>query len=171
MNTKIEKVQYAQLLNDGLTALHFAEGLKKYPIAGEIANARLGTIHTIAYKSFSKDVPGLVTYKKIRMRLTKYAAQKAVKEAWSSGTLKKTDRVDNRVYFKNNLAYNIKTGKFTFSFVPYEKLQEKFVFNGFEISPEKAHEMIEKARQGKPKRPAPLIPWRTVELSNIIAFN
>lgn len=167
MNT-IEKVQYADEVKNKL-ALGYALGLDKYPVAEKIASARLGTMHTITYKSINKDVPGLIVYKKIRMRLTNYAAQKCVQEAWASGLLKKSNSVDNRIHFKNNLAYNLGTKKYTFSFVPYEKLQEKFVLNGWEISGKVARHMIEASGKYREKKVS-LTPWRTVCLDSIVAF-
>lgn len=173
MNKIIEKVKPAHVLNPEVLSANYKNGLVNYPIAEKITNATLGTIHTIAYKSINKDVPGLVVYKKIRLHLTKYEAQKTVQEARAKGLLKRSNKTDWRVHFKNNLAYNVKTGKYTFSFVPYEKLQEKFVLNGWEISPEQAQELIKKAEEEKPKKTykKSFIPWRVVELSNIIAFN
>lgn len=173
MNKIIEKVDYARLLDPEVVAMNYASGLINYPIAEKITNAKLGTYHTVAYKSINKDVPGLIVYKKIRLHLTKYAAQKAVQEAWANGKVKRSNKTDWNVHFKNNIKYNIKTGKYTFSFVPYEKLQEKFVLNGWEISAERAQELIKKAKEEKPKKvyKESLIPWRTIELANIIAFN
>lgn len=174
MNTKkLERVQYARVLNPEAINMDYAAGLINYPIVEKITNAKLGTMHTITYKSISDDVPGLIVYKKIRLHLTQYARQKAVQEAWANGEVKKSNRTDWNIHFKNNIKYNVKSGKYTFSFVPYEKLQEKFVLNNWEISAEHAQELIKKAKEGKPEKSyrKPLIPWRVIELSNILAFN
>lgn len=169
VNTPEQVHPISELLNNGLSDLNYARKLFGFPVAEKIAAAQLGTMHTIAYKSISKDVPGLVVYKKIRLQLTNYEAQKEVKEMRKAGIERKV-KTDYRVFFKNGLAYNAKTEKCTFSFAPMEKLQEKFVFNGFEITREKAQTLIARARVGKTVRPAPRIPWKTVYLDSIISF-